>query len=416
MARHARGTLVPHHLSPENETALSVAAALCDLYAAHADAGHPRSQLEKAVTAAEEEYGPRLDSRRGFKVVRALAKLLEERSAWVSPTTADPYTVRTRLFELAAARPELPVEEPGLLDTTTRDEVLSQVSRETGLEDPAAAMYADRQGAQLLGEFEEPSPRELVERYNVAQVQGVLYSARDLVVDLGREADARLVFHYVKLLGLIYHLETTETGGYRIFLDGPLSLFGGTRKYGLRLAKFLPGLLLTQPWKLQATVEWRGRDTLLKLDSRSSGLGSHYAGPKALREDDDGMREAFHKAWDKSRDTGGWELEAGKDILPVPQRKTALVPDFTFRHASGEVAHLEILGFWSEKNLIDRLALVREAGRRGHRVLVAASDKLGTSSETLSEAAGGEVVPFKARLDPKAVLAALAAPVTEPAG
>ena len=416
MARHIRGELIPHHLSPENEKTLAVAGALCDLYAAHADADYPRYQLEGALTAAEEEYGSWLDSRRGFKVVRSLAKLLEERSAWVSPTTADPYTVRTRLFELAAARPELPVEEPGLLDTATREDVLSQVSRETGLEDPAAAMYADRQGAQLLGEFEKPSPRELVERYNVAQVQGVLYSARDLVVDLGREADARLVFHYVKLLGLIYDLETTETGGYRILLDGPLSLFGSTRKYGLRLAKFLPGLLLTQPWKLQATVEWRGRDTLLKLDSRSSGLGSHYSGPKILREDDDGVREAFQKTWEKSRDTGGWKLETGKDILPVPQKKTALVPDFTFKHSSGEITHLEILGFWSEKNLIDRLTLVREAGNRGHRVLVAASEKLGTSPDTLSEAAGGEIVPFKSRLDPKAVLVALDAPVVEPAG
>ena len=416
MARHARGELVPHHLPPGNEKALAVAGELCDLYAAHAEAGYPRSQLEKSLTAAEEEYGPRLDSRRGFKIVRSLAKLLEERSTWVSPTTADPYTIRTRIFELAAAQPELPVEQPGLLDATTREDILSQVSRETGLEDPAAAMYADRQGAQLLGDFEKPSPPELVERYNVAQVQGVLYGARDLIVDLGREADVRLVFHYVKLLGLIYDLETTETGGYRILLDGPLSLFGGTRKYGLRLAKFLPGLLLTQPWKLQATVEWRGHDTLLKLDSESSGLSSHYAGPKALREDDDGVREAFRRAWKRSRGTGGWELETGKDVLPIPQKKTALVPDFTFRHALGEVAHLEILGFWSEKNLIDRLALVREAGRRGHRVIVAASGKLGTSPETLSEAAEGKVVPFKSRLDPKAVLAALDAPVAEPAG
>jgi hypothetical protein len=44
-------------------------------------------------------------------------------------------------------------------------------------------------------------------------------------------------------------------------------------------------------------------------------------------------------------------------------------------------------------------------------VLVAVSEKLGASSEALSEAVeGGVVVPFKERLAPKAVIAALEEP------
>src|SRR3712207_6174484 len=135
-------------------------------------------------------------------------------------------------------------------------------------------MYADRQGAQLLAGFEVVTPEALISRYNVAQAQGVLYSAKDLSVDLGEEADARLVFRYVKLLGLIYRLEPLDEG-HRLHLDGPLSLFGGTRKYGLRLAKFLPGLLLTSPWKLRANVSWKGREAVLELDSEASDLASH---------------------------------------------------------------------------------------------------------------------------------------------
>src|SRR3712207_9318580 len=76
-------------------------------------------------------------------------------------------------------------------------------------------MYADRQGARLLEAFERPLPEELIACYNVAQVQGVLYAARELVIDLGEGADARLVFHYVKLLGLIYALERSS-GGHRL--------------------------------------------------------------------------------------------------------------------------------------------------------------------------------------------------------
>src|SRR3712207_942585 len=138
--------------------ALEVAQELCELYARHL--GGPRARLEEDLAAREEELGPRLDPRRGFRIVRGLSKLLDERAAWASPTAADPYTIRTRVFELAAALPEPPVEEAGLLEAPTRDDVLSRVAAETGIGDPDALMYADRQGAQILESFEKPRSEE----------------------------------------------------------------------------------------------------------------------------------------------------------------------------------------------------------------------------------------------------------------
>ena len=403
MARTVRGRLVPHRLSPGDKRALEVAGTLVNFYAGHV--GKPRARLEAELSLFEEELGPRLDTRRGFKILRALAKLLEEKATWASPTEADPYTLRTRLFELAAALPEPPLERGTLLEGSTREDLLCQVSGETGVEEPATLMYADRQGAQLLAEFEPPSPEALIMRYNVAQIQGVLYSAQNLTVDLGAEADARLVFHYVKLLDLIYNLEPIARG-YRLRLDGPLSLFGSTRKYGLRLAKLIPGLLLTGSWQLHASVSWKGRDAILELDSETPGLASHYKGPADAGEGD--VREAFAKAWNRAKEKDGWELASGTGILPIPQLKTALVPDFTLRHAkTGEKVHLEIMGFWSERHLVERVALLREAAQRGYRVLVAAPESLGASPETLSTATQGGVIPFKSRLDAKSVLAAL---------
>ena len=265
IARLLRGKLFPHWLSPEEGRVWEIVEALIALYAEHG--GKPRAQLEAELVLLEEELGPHLDPRRGFKILRALAKLLEERARWAPPTEADPYTLRTRIFELAAALPEFPSTTEGLLGGG-REEVLSQVTRETGVENPSALMYADRQGAQVLAGFDAPSPETLISRYNVAQIQGILYFAKDLCVDLGEKADARLVFRYVKLLGLIYHLQPTQEG-YRLLLDGPLSLFGSTRKYGLRLAKFFPGLLLTSPGKLRANVSWKGREAILELDSEA---------------------------------------------------------------------------------------------------------------------------------------------------
>jgi predicted nuclease of restriction endonuclease-like RecB superfamily len=401
IARLLRGKLFPHRLSLEEGRVREVTEALIGLYADHV--GSAKARLEAELVLLEEELGPCLDARRGFKILRALAKLLEEKATWAPPTEADPYTLRTRVFELAAALPEFP--SVGSLLGGGREEVLSRVAGETRVEKPNALMYADRQGAQLLAGFDAPSTEALISRYNVAQIQGILYAAKDLYVDLGEKADARLVFRYVKLLGLMYHLEPTQ-GGYRLLLDGPLSLFGGTRKYGLRLAKFFPGLLLTSPWKLRANVSWKGREAILELDSEALGLTSHYKDPGDAGEDD--VREAFSRAWDRAKDTGDWELQPGARILPLPPIKTALVPDFALRNAaSGEKVYLEILGFWSERYLVERAELLREVAKRGHRVLIAAPESLGASSETLSAATQSEVIPFKNRLDAKSVLAAL---------
>jgi predicted nuclease of restriction endonuclease-like RecB superfamily len=405
MARLSRGNLIPHSLSDSDEPTTETAAELSGLYAKHV--GEPRAALEAEVAAKEEELGPRLDSRRGFRIVRAFGKLLEERCEWAAPAETDPYTLRTRIFELASELPELPVSEPDLLEAPTRDDILSRVATETGLEDPAMLMYADRQSAQILSEFHKPSPEELVHRYNVAQIQGVLYAARELTVDIGAEADARLVFHYVKKMGLIHRIEPTRFG-YRLRLDGPLSIFGSTRRYGLALAKFLPGLILTEPWKLSATVEWKGRDASLTLDSKNSVLASHYLGPRQS-EDHDEVREAFVKAWERAKNTGGWSLEASSEILPFPEKQAVLVPDFTLKNESGETVHLEILGFWTQRSLVERAALVGAANERGDRVLVAASENLGASNEALEEAVRGGVIPFKGRLSAKAVSERLSA-------
>lgn len=403
MARLSRGKLVPHSLSGRDERVTEIASELCEIYKDHV--GKPRAMLERELTAKEEELGPRLDARRGFRIVRAFGKLLEERAEWAAPATTDPYTLRTRIFELASELPSLPVSEPDLLEAPTRDEILSRVAAETNLEDPAMLMYADRQSAQILSEFHKPSPEELIRRYDVAQIQGVLYAARELTVDLGASADARLVFHYVKKMGLIHRVEPTKSG-YRLHLDGPLSIFGSTRKYGLSLAKFLPGLLLTEPWKLSATVEWKGRDANLDLDSEKIHLTSHYLGPKQNEEHDE-VRDAFIKAWERAKDTGGWSLEASSEVLPFPERQAALVPDFTLKSEDGEVVHLEILGFWTKRSLVERAALLGAANERGHRVLVAASENLGASEEALEEAVRGGVIPFKGKLSAKAVSEAL---------
>ena len=44
--------------------------------------------------------------------------------------------------------------------------------------------------------------------------------------------------------------------GYVFHIDGPLSLFSATNKYGLQMALFLPTLLLCRDFRLDAELRW----------------------------------------------------------------------------------------------------------------------------------------------------------------
>ncbi len=209
-------------------------------------------------------------------------------------------------------------------------------------------------------------------------------------MDLGEEADARLVFHYVKLLGLIYKLEPT-TRGYRLRLDGPLSIFGATRKYGLRLAKFLPGLLLTSPWKLSAQASpGRAETQSWSSTPEMQRPTSHYMGPAGRARGRRRARGVRPQPGRERRKPGGWELETGAAILPFPRAKDRPRPglhpaqrrDRREGPPGGPRLLVRAATSWSGSRCSGR-------PRAGHRVLIAASERLGASPETLSEAEGG---------------------------
>jgi predicted nuclease of restriction endonuclease-like RecB superfamily len=117
----------------------------------------------------------------------------------------------------------------------------------------------------------------------VAQVQGVLYRASELVITAHRNdpGEYKLLFRYLKLFRLMTTIEGDADHGYTITIDGPTSLFSGTTRYGLDLAKFLPALLHTTRWEMVAHLAPRtlsdGQQTpnRFTLDA-SCALTSHY--------------------------------------------------------------------------------------------------------------------------------------------
>src|SRR5207248_2812509 len=88
-------------------------------------------------------------------------------------------------------------------------------------------------------------------------------------------ADAyRELFRKLKFRQLLHRIQPLEHGGYRVEIDGPMSLFGPTTKYGLELALSLPALLSCGQLRLKAELRWGKRRERLSFEQTYAELPS----------------------------------------------------------------------------------------------------------------------------------------------
>jgi predicted nuclease of restriction endonuclease-like RecB superfamily len=197
----------------------------------------------------------------------------------------------------------------------------------------------------------------------------------------------------------MHTVEGTAREGYTLRLDGPLSLFQASVKYGLQLAEFLPALLLCTGWEAEARVQW-GRDrhpvTLRLRDG--AGLVSHYPDKGTwLPQEIDWLLErwpSLQSPWIPDRQAELRDL-GGRGVL---------VPELVFRHSDGRVALVELLGFWKKTYLQARLELLQSNGPKNMVVLL--PWRLRAAEEEAS-ALPGEAMVFKDVIPAKELLARL---------
>lgn len=333
---------------------------------------------------------PDCDHRR----IAAFCKLLDDRATFDRDVRGRAAALRLKVFTLAAKHHPL-VVEPKRVYERAEHEVKNQIAAELGMTWPqvAAALYADVVDAQPLKEFEGyPDGAALLARYNVAQLQACLYRAETMSITASR--DFKTIIRYAKLARLLHEIRRIGPETYRIDLDGPASVLGASRRYGVNLARFLPALLACDGWALRATIgtPWCGKATL--ACSSADGWTSHLPRPE---EFDSTIEEAFALAFGAERD--GWRLIREGGILHEAQ--ATFVPDFLFRHADGREAYLEIVGFWTPQYLENKRETLRRF--RGHRILLAVAEKTLRAKQGTTNG----VIAYKKSIDPEAVLRAL---------
>lgn len=376
------------YVNPKNRKYRAIARDLIEIYGAHCN------RTKGALASALADYEAADTS---YQVTRGLAKLLEDRSEFTIQSSVEPEVLREKIFAYGSKRHPV-VTKRDRLHRTTRPKVLGKIADEFSVaaDEVMAGMYADLEENRILTGFEPPTVEWLLDRYNVALAQAMLYRASEMTIRIYRNIPTkyRLVFQFIKFFKLMHVVSGNNADGYQIVLDGPASMFRLSQKYGIQMALFLPALLHCDRWWLDATIVMNRNDHLRFELNDECGLQSHYRDPG---EFDSELERHFATQFEKIETE--WTLERETDIIDL--KDTVMIPDFAFSHPDGRRALMEIVGFWTPDYLQKKLWKLKRVAMPN--MIIAVSDRLNCSTEDFRDIPG-EVLFFKTRIKPKAVL------------
>jgi len=353
-----------------------------------------KAVLEDRILTIEES-----DAGSDYKLVRGLSALLERRCTFKSSSSngnigtndtvinpvVDPPRIRKAVFEESSKR-------GFALTELERQEIADSVASKFRLPSHDVVlrtMWSDLDDNLILEHFDTIGPEALVGWYNLSLMQTLLFNCTKLDFYISGGLNWKRVLRTVKRLGLMYHLQQPQQEQEnRIIcsLEGPLSLFKLTDRYGTLLAKLLPSIIFTSDNK----GEGRNRDSTWHLDawiirktmegrkiyefkisnneiphlladpfpSFPHGFGMEKeegAKPSFLHNDnnifDSIVEEKFAKRFEQAET--GWRLTREPDPL-VLSNGGAFIPDFVFEKYDRKI-YLEIVGFWTKEYLERKL-------------------------------------------------------------
>jgi uncharacterized protein len=372
--------IFPFLINTGNAGYLRDAANLIEIFEAFT--GDTRGALEREL---EEFIGTGTD----YKILRGLIKLLNDRCEFETSAPAEPVEIRQKVFlEARKSHPVFP-------DSEAKIKVLETVAEEflSDKESIIANLYADLPAQQHLTSFDVIEPPDLLDRYNLAQAQALLYRCVEMKIRVapGDLQNYRAIFGWIKHFGLIHSIIGNAANGYEITLTGAASLFHRSQKYGIQMAVFLPALLLCKGWKFRAEIaQKKGKNLFFELSSEQTEIVSDRFDETPYENPD---IQKLQKNWEKF--AGDWQLKENREVVDLG--KTAFVPDLVLISPEKARIYLDVLGFWTPKSLEKRLAEFASAGFR--KFIIAASQELrGSREEFLKESPN--VIFYKTKIEP----------------
>lgn len=332
-----KGQIQPRYakLSPEN-----LEAANCLIEAYSSNVGEKKKVLATFASDLENQ---------GFeyRFVRALALLLDRRGTFTCNSKVNPADLRRKIFQAT--------EKNGLPTTPEkRLRILQVVGCETSLtaQEIEDQLYADLDVELILSQFDAPSPLELLQQYNLSLAQTLLFDCTELIFQAS--GNWQTLFYSVKKLGLIY--EVQRDSDLWVKVDGPVSLFKLTKRYGINIAKLVPTIVANHEWAINAKILWKFTNEICNFKMDSTKYSQLLPKPNVQQETYDSAAEETFARQFKALESG-WTLK--REPEPVVAGTQVIVPDFSLERGNLKV-FLEIVGFWTEEYLLRKAEKLKQ--------------------------------------------------------
>jgi uncharacterized protein len=350
VTRTYKGKIEPvfAYLDQEN---LDIALSVIDVFQKHA--GKTYGELIEEIDGLEEI---------NYRFIRGLAQILERRCIIDKDAIIDPMAARRSVFE----------ESKGfIVDEEERGNVLDRVAWKLSIksDDLEKALWADQEGNLVVKEFQPITPENLLRQYNLSLAQTLLFRATGMEIQI--EDKYQEVFWKIKQLGLIYTILDDK-----IYLDGPISLFKLTEKYGSSFAKLLPTIIASTRWKLNASIlkktQQGKRIYEFTLDhTRRQILDKELAGGTVAF--DSSIEKDFYQF-----SFNGWVVCREPTVLKSGQY--AFIPDFSLER-NGTKIYVEIIGFWTPEYLKNKIEKVNRLNEKESLILLVNKNLACSSSD-----------------------------------
>jgi uncharacterized protein len=420
--------------------------------------------LAEKISLMESQYD-------GYKLVRGFYTLLERRCvfrskrsiatginnidnninngagnnniATVHTTYIDPFTIRRDLFEESSKR-------GFALTNYERTEIMNTVASRVGAvaDNIAEDMWSDLEENMILEQFYKISPEQLIAWYNLSLMQTLLFNCIKLEFYVHGGSNWKRILRDVKRLGLMYNLqlqtlqhkeeprqtyqqmeENTYAKAYGdtmekntiivCSIDGPLSIFKLTDRYGTSIAKLLPSIISAETWSIKA---WIVRKTMSSGKKIYEFEISNLESPTLLKEpyrdienndDKDNKEKKEFPTYDATaiyfdsniegkfaskfeQSANGWKLVREPDPLIVSNGK-ALIPDFMFEKHDRRI-YLEIVGFWTKEYLERKIQKITDVIKTSYNkidfLIAVNNDYYATSNSYNDKITGAKLSSF----------------------
>jgi predicted nuclease of restriction endonuclease-like RecB superfamily len=367
-----------------------------------------KGDLQKRLFLYENSYS-------NFKLIRGLIALLErrcvfkinqffssdyEKNKFFSTPIPTSFSLRKVLFEESSKR-GLP------LDPIKRDKIFQYFASKLGTETNylEKLMWLDQEDYLILESFSSIEPIHLLGIYNLSLLQTLLFNSVNFEFTIKGGTNWKQVLRTIKRFGLMYNLQKTQKNLDNKFpteiqynqigpnlvdgddlksyfndniicsIDGPLSIFKLTNKYGILIAKVIPKIISAFKWSIKASIiknTLSGRklyDFDLSSDSKVhffNSINDRFYNDYLFDDSnsinlnfDSSVETKFAMQFEKFHT--GWNLVREPDPLILPSGR-AFIADFLFERY-GKKIYFEIIGFWTLQYLERKFKKIYEISK-----------------------------------------------------